>query len=131
MHSGVRLIFFLFLNNLMELQTFLFLSWKTKGRRILLTSNTVRMAAARSQSLCKAKCEVCSPPSTGFQLSAHIFLTACSEAEPIHHPKSVSSPKTCCCCSKCLKGIQMDSEGGKQIDQIIIHGEDGARLSDV
>lgn len=55
----------------------------------------------------------------------------CSQAESIHHPKSVSSLKTCWRCCECLKSIQTDSEGGKQIDQIVIRREDAARLSDV
>lgn len=72
---------------------------------------------------------------TGFRALCGQFFppifSPCSQAESIHHPKSVSRPNTCCRCCECLKSVQTDSEGGKQIDQIVIRREDAAWLSDV
>lgn len=60
-------------------------------------------------------------------LSSPIF-SPCSQAESIHHPKSVSGQETrrrrrCC---QCLKSVQTDSQGGKQIDHIVIRRGDAA-----
>lgn len=112
-------------------------SWKLC--RILFPSHTVRSSSSlypllvHSLYVRNAFAAFYWFPAKAFSLRTVFspIFAPCSQAESISHPKSVSRPKTCCHRCKCLKSIQTDSEGGKQIDQIVICREDAAWLSDV
>lgn len=67
---------------------------------------------------------------TGFQLSADSFLPQSSRPAAKLSLSTILNPspgrKHCWRRCECLKSVQMDSEGGKQIDQIVICREDAA-----